>query len=245
MSVPTPPSPAPSEGPATHATPPVAPPTAPPAVPTAAPAPAPPASRPAPDRALTAVIAALLVVIVLGAATLRSPGGSPPGPLTPAEVAAYARKQARITTRYGDMVVRFFPDVAPRTVKNFCGLVEKGFYDGVVFHRVIRGFMIQGGDPTGTGGGGPGYTIPDELNARTHKRGVLSMAHSSAPNSAGSQFFIVHGESAPHLDGGYTVFGELSSGFDVLDRIATAPVSGDRPLEPVRMERVQLEDRKD
>jgi cyclophilin family peptidyl-prolyl cis-trans isomerase len=131
-------------------------------------------------------------------------------PVSPVKMDAVTLEgeNARIKTKYGDMVVRFFPDTAPKTVENFKKLAAKGFYNGLIFHRVIKGFMIQGGDPEGTGMGGPGYTIPDEFNARPHKRGALSMAHSAAPNSAGSQFFIVHQDS-PHLNGGYTVFGEL------------------------------------
>jgi len=159
----------------------------------------------------------------------------------PAASAPAFGKQARIKTKYGDMVIRFFPDVAPKTVKNFCDLTAKGFYNGLIFHRVIKGFMIQGGDPQGTGMGGPGYTIPAEFNNRPHKRGAVSMARGGDPNSAGSQFFIVHQDSN-HLDGQYTLFGELATGFDVLDKIAGEPVSGDRPINPVRMDSVTLED---
>jgi peptidyl-prolyl cis-trans isomerase B (cyclophilin B) len=172
-----------------------------------------------------------VVVLALLAASLPVVLTRTPGP----------RRQVRIKTRYGDMVARLFPEEAPHTVENFCTLAQKGFYNGVIFHRVIRGFMIQGGDPTGTGMGGPGYTIKAEFNKRPHKRGTLSMARSKDPDSAGSQFFIVHG-AASNLDGQYTVFGELVSGFDVLDQIATAPVKGDRPLDPVKMESVTVED---
>jgi peptidyl-prolyl cis-trans isomerase B (cyclophilin B) len=192
-----------------------------------------------------------VVVLVALAASLPFIFGHapPPGPTAstgaaPAQTGPYANKRARIKTVYGDMVARFFPDVAPKTVKNFCDLAQKGFYNGLIFHRVIRGFMIQGGDPEGTGNGGPGYTIKAEFSNRPHVRGTLSMARSSDPDSAGSQFFIVHGAHADHLDGKYTVFGELVSGLDVLDKIATAPVSGERPLQPVKMDSVTIEDAK-
>jgi|SRR5579871_500814 len=158
----------------------------------------------------------------------------------------YTKKQARIKTKLGDMVVKFFPDVAPGHVKNFCDLVEKGFYNGVIFHRVIKDFMIQGGCPQGTGTGGPGYKIKAEFNKKPHKKGTLSMARTSDPDSAGSQFFVVHGKHVAHLDGQYTVFGELVSGLDILDKIANAPNApgGDRPKDPVKMDSVTLEDAK-
>jgi peptidyl-prolyl cis-trans isomerase B (cyclophilin B) len=157
----------------------------------------------------------------------------------------YAKTQARIKTKFGDMVLRFFPDVAPGHVKNFCDLAEKGFYNGVKFHRVIKGFMIQGGDPSGDGTGGPGYTIKAEFNKKAHKRGTLSMARKGHDvNSAGSQFFICH-QNAPSLDGQYTVFGELASGEDVLDKIATSKTGDrDKPVEDIKMETVTLEDAK-
>src|SRR5271170_7227272 len=116
------------------------------------------------------------------------------------EAVDYTKKQARIKTKHGDMVVRFFPDVAPGHVKNFCDLAEKGFYNGIIFHRTIEGFMIQGGCPQGTGTGNPGYKIKAEFNKKLHKKGILSMARSSDPDSAGSQFFVVHGAHAQSLD---------------------------------------------
>jgi peptidyl-prolyl cis-trans isomerase B (cyclophilin B) len=164
-------------------------------------------------------------------------------PLAP-EFEIYTKKQARIKTAHGDMVARFLPQIAPKTVKNFCDLIQKGFYNGLIFHRVIQDFMIQGGCPQGTGLGDPGYKIKAEFSDRKHTKGTLSMARSQDPDSAGSQFFIVHGAHASHLDGQYTAFGELVSGFEVLDKIATAPVQGDRPLQPVKMESVTLEDAK-
>ena len=123
------------------------------------------------------------------------------------------------------MKAELYPEIAPNTVNNFISLVNKGFYDGVIFHRVIRGFMIQGGDPQGTGVGGPGYSIKGEFsyngfaNDLKHTKGVLSMARTMEPNSAGSQFFIMH-ETSPHLDGQYAAFGKVVEGEDIIDKIA-------------------------
>lgn len=154
----------------------------------------------------------------------------------------YEGKQARITTTVGEIVVRFFPEVAPNHVKNFCDLASKGFYNGVIFHRVIPGFMIQGGCPKGTGTGGPGYTIDAEFSKTPHERGTLSMARTSDPNSAGSQFFIMH-EKTPYLDGQYSVFGEVVTGIEVVDKIVNAPKgANDRPVNPVTMTSVTLFD---
>ncbi len=159
---------------------------------------------------------------------------------------------AIMETSVGTMVLRFFPDVAPGHVENFKKLAREGFYDGTRFHRVISGFMIQGGDPNSKsddinrwGTGSPGYSIKAEFNDRPHVRGTLSMARSSDPNSAGSQFFICHGRAAS-LDGQYTVFGELMDGLDVLDKIATAAVtrspSGEKslPITPVTVKSVKI-----
>lgn len=128
-------------------------------------------------------------------------------------------KKAIIHMDKGDIVIELFPKEAPKTVANFEKLIKEGFYDGLIFHRVIPGFVAQGGDPLGTGVGGPGYTIPDELEGNFHKhvRGALSMAH-RGPNTAGSQFFIVY-ESQPHLDGVHTVFGQVIEGMDVVAQI--------------------------
>jgi cyclophilin family peptidyl-prolyl cis-trans isomerase len=126
---------------------------------------------------------------------------------------------ATIKTVRGDIVINLRPDLAPEHVNSFVFLANDGYYDGIVFHRVEPGFVIQGGDPTGTGSGGPGYTIPAEFNAEPHVRGVLSMARTSDPNSAGSQFFVTLGD-APHLDNQYTLFGEVTSGMEVVDCIA-------------------------
>ena len=146
---------------------------------------------------------------------------------------------AIITTTEGEMVIEFWPDVAPGHVKNFTDLAKKGFYDGTAFHRVIKGFMIQGGDPLTKdaskeavwGTGDPGYKIKAEFNKKSHVRGVLSMARSNHPDSAGSQFFICHGDPK-FLDGQYTTFGQLIKGDDVLEKIATTPIHpGDRPVK--------------
>src|ERR671931_699416 len=135
-------------------------------------------------------------------------------------------------TNHGAIELELFPDDAPKTVKNFEDLARKGFYDGVVFHRVIPDFMIQGGDPTGTGTGGPGYTVEDEFNDHKVERGALAMAN-AGPNTNGSQFFIVTTAAAPWLDGKHTVFGRVTAGMEAVDAIETAPTSpGDRPTEP-------------
>jgi len=155
---------------------------------------------------------------------------------------------AIIQTSEGTMVLEFWPEVAPGHVENFKRLARQGFYDGTCFHRVIAGFMIQGGDPLTKdqtreahwGTGGPGYTIRAEFNDRPHVRGVLSMARSRDPDSAGSQFFICHGD-ARFLDRQYTAFGRLVQGDDVLERIATTPTSpNDRPLKRMHIESIRI-----
>ncbi len=140
-----------------------------------------------------------------------------------------------------------YPDIAPQSVNNFISLIKKGFYDGLIFHRVIPGFMIQGGDPEGTGMGGPGYSIKGEFasngfkNDLKHTKGVLSMARSMMPNSAGSQFFIMH-ETSPHLDGEYAAFGKITEGQDVVDEIAVVQTDySDRPMTPQVMKTVTVE----
>ena len=152
------------------------------------------------------------------------------------------------TMENGDtMKAELYPEVAPNTVNNFISLVKKGFYDGLIFHRIISGFMIQGGDPDGTGMGGPGYSIKGEFsyngvdNNLKHSRGVLSMARAQHPDSAGSQFFIMHA-NAPHLDGQYAAFGKLIKGEDVLDSIASVDTDwNDRPRKPQVMKTVTVE----
>lgn len=152
-----------------------------------------------------------------------------------------------IETNHGKIEVELYPEIAPNTVNNFISLVKKGFYDGTIFHRVISGFMIQGGDPEGTGMGGPGYSIRGEFshngfeNNLRHTRGVLSMARSMFPNSAGSQFFLMV-EDAPHLDGEYASFGKVISGIEECDRIVSVPRNRmDRPLEDEKMVKVTVE----
>lgn len=145
------------------------------------------------------------------------------------------------------MKAELYPEIAPNTVNNFISLINKGFYDGVIFHRVIAGFMIQGGDPDGTGMGGPGYSIKGEFsnngfkNDLKHTPGVLSMARTMIPDSAGSQFFIMH-KNSPHLDGEYAAFGKLIEGEEVLEAIATTDVDwNDRPLTPQVMKTVTVD----
>jgi peptidyl-prolyl cis-trans isomerase B (cyclophilin B) len=158
------------------------------------------------------------------------------------------KEVAVIKTSEGEMVAEFWPDVAPKTVENFKKLAKSGFYDGTAFHRVIKGFMIQGGDPLTKdenqkarwGTGDPGYKIDAEFNKKSHTKGVLSMARSQDPNSAGSQFFICHGNPT-FLDGQYTAFGKLIKGEDVLDKIATTKtLPGDRPEKRVNVESIKI-----
>jgi len=159
-----------------------------------------------------------------------------------------ADEVAVIKTSQGEMVAEFFPDVAPKTVENFKTLAKKGFYDGTCFHRVIKGFMIQGGDPLTKdeankarwGTGDPGYKIKAEFNDKLHVRGTLSMARSQDPDSAGSQFFVCHGEPS-FLNKNYTVFGKLLKGDDVLEKIATTPTEpGDRPTERMNIVSIKI-----
>lgn len=132
-------------------------------------------------------------------------------------------KHVKIETEHGEMIIELYPDVAPNHVASFKALIAKGYYDGLIFHRVIPNFMAQGGDPSGTGRGGPGYTIKAEFNDRKHLRGTLSMARTHDPDSAGSQFFICF-VPYPSLDGQYTVFGQVTQGLDVLDKIKPGAV---------------------
>ena len=151
---------------------------------------------------------------------------------------------AVVETTEGTMTFEFLPEKAPGHVENFVKLAREGFYDGMRFHRVIPGFMIQGGCPDGTGMGGPGYQIDAEFNDVHHERGILSMARAQDPNSAGSQFFICHGD-AGFLDGQYTAFGKLTGGDDTLDKIANAPTKpggeGSAPVSPVKVTKVRIE----
>jgi peptidyl-prolyl cis-trans isomerase B (cyclophilin B) len=161
---------------------------------------------------------------------------------TKEEIKKMSETKAVIETKFGNIELSFFPDVAPNHVKNFVDLGKKGFYDGTIFHRVIPGFMIQGGDPNSKnpdksnhGMGGPGYTVKAEFNKKPHKRGTLSMARAGHPDTAGSQFFICVADT-PFLDGQYTVFGEVVSGMDVADKIVSQPRDPrDNPNERIEM----------
>jgi peptidyl-prolyl cis-trans isomerase B (cyclophilin B) len=147
---------------------------------------------------------------------------------------------ATLHTNHGAIDVELFDEDAPKTADNFAKLARDGFYDGVIFHRVIPDFMIQGGDPTGTGRGGPGYTFEDEINEHKVVRGALAMAN-AGPDTNGSQFFIVTAEATPWLDGKHTVFGRVTSGLDVVDAISQVETdANDQPREPVTIERVEL-----
>jgi peptidyl-prolyl cis-trans isomerase B (cyclophilin B) len=147
---------------------------------------------------------------------------------------------ATLHTNHGPIEIELFDDDAPKTVENFRKLAQDGFYDGVIFHRVIPDFMIQGGDPTGTGTGGPGYAFEDEFNDHKVERGALAMAN-AGPNTNGSQFFIVTAEATPWLDGKHTVFGRVTGSMEAVDSIsATETDAGDKPREAVVIERVEL-----
>jgi cyclophilin family peptidyl-prolyl cis-trans isomerase len=166
-------------------------------------------------------------------------------------MSAYQNKVAELHTGAGEIDIRFYPDIAPNHVKNFIDLAEKGFYNGTKFHRVIPGFMIQGGDPNTVSGapstwgtGGSGKNVGAEFSPVSHKRGIVSMARSSDPNSASSQFFIVTSDST-FLDRQYTVFGEVTKGMDVADKIVNAPKGAqDRPNSPVSIEKIVIRDAK-
>jgi peptidyl-prolyl cis-trans isomerase B (cyclophilin B) len=166
----------------------------------------------------------------------------PAATFTKQEIKKMSTTKAIIETKFGSITLKFFPEAAPGHVKNFVDLAKKGFYDGTTFHRVIPGFMIQGGDPIskdpnarGVGTGGPGYTIKAEFNNKPHKRGILSMARSANPDSAGSQFFICVKDSN-FLDGQYTVFGEVTEGMEVADKIVAQPKDrNDKPNDRVEM----------
>lgn len=188
---------------------------------------------------LSRMVFALLLVLLLGLPVLAEVKQKT---FTKEEIKKMAETRAVIETKFGNIELRFFPDVAPNHVNSFIELAKKGFYDGTTFHRVIPGFMIQGGDPNSKdpdrsrhGIGGPGYTIKAEFNEKPHKRGTLSMARSADPNSAGSQFFICVAD-APFLNRQYTVFGEVVSGMEAADKIVNQPKDNrDNPLEKVEM----------
>ena len=198
-------------------------------------------------RVLFALAAALLCGLAVSAedkAPTKTDKKDTPVSNTTNEVAV-------IKTVAGEMVIEFWPDVAPKTVENFKPLAKKGFYDGTAFHRIIKGFMVQGGDPLTKdetqqnrwGTGDPGYKIKAEFNERSHKRGVISMARSQDPDSAGSQFFICHGDPS-FLDRQYTAFGKLIKGDDVLEKLATCETGRqDRPVKRQGVESVKIVDR--
>jgi peptidyl-prolyl cis-trans isomerase B (cyclophilin B) len=150
---------------------------------------------------------------------------------------------ARIETTSGPIVAELWPKKAPHTVNSFVFLAREGFYDGTIFHRVIPGFMLQGGDPEGKGTGGPGYHLKAEFNDTKHTRGILSMARAADPNSAGSQFFVMHGD-APHLDNKYTAFGKVTEGLETVDKIARIPTDdNDRPSRPPVIQSIKIEEK--
>jgi peptidyl-prolyl cis-trans isomerase B (cyclophilin B) len=202
-------------------------------------------------KALLLSCLALLVTLVT-AANAQDTTPSPTAGTTPSPT-PMSNEVAVIKTSEGEMVFEFWPDVAPKTVENFKKLAKQGFYNGTAFHRIIKGFMVQGGDPLTKdpaqearwGTGGPGYQIKAEFNSRSHQRGVISMARSNDPDSAGSQFFIVLGD-ASFLDGKYTAFGKLIKGDDVLGKIGDTPVArggggeASKPTKRIEVERVDI-----
>jgi peptidyl-prolyl cis-trans isomerase B (cyclophilin B) len=184
----------------------------------------------------------VMLGMVLGLIPVLTLGETKSKTFTKEEIKKMSETKAAIDTKFGKIEVKFFPDVAPNHVNNFIDLAKKGFYDGTIFHRVIPGFMIQGGDPNTKnpdksrhGLGGPGYTVKAEFSSKPHKRGILSMARAQDPDSAGSQFFICVAD-APFLDRQYTVFGEVTSGMDVVDKIVgQVRDPRDNPNERVEM----------
>jgi peptidyl-prolyl cis-trans isomerase B (cyclophilin B) len=188
------------------------------------------------------VVISLIILSIGMFGALQSFAQQSPKKFTKQEIKKMSETSAVIETKFGSITLKFFPDVAPGHVQNFITLAKKGFYDGTTFHRVIPGFMIQGGDPNSKnpdrrthGMGGPGYTIKAEFNDKPHKRGTLSMARAANPDSAGSQFFICVKDS-PFLDRQYTVFGEVVSGMDVVDKIVSQPRDqNDNPNDRVEM----------
>lgn len=207
---------------------------------------------------VSSIVGVLATVLLMGAGCTSTPASSTTvstqDSSTPASVSPSTwsfpgtlpaeqiqNKQIRLTTNKGDIVFKLYNDTAPNTVSNFVYLASGGYYDGLIFHRVINGFMIQGGDPTGTGSGGPGYTFADELNDdRTYVRGTVAMANAGV-NTNGSQFFIMHKDTPlPHA---YSIFGEVIEGLDIVDAIATTPTGAhDRPTTEVAMTKVTVED---
>lgn len=178
----------------------------------------------------------LLIAILVGSKAVYAEDLEKKNPIVTLEI-----------SELGDIEIELYPEVAPNTVRNFISLVEEGYYDSIIFHRVIPGFMVQGGDPTGTGTGGPGYAIKGEFlqngfpNQLKHDRGVISMARTSAPNSAGSQFFIMV-EKSPHLDGAYAGFGQVVKGMEIVDLIVQAERNSmDKPLDDQKITKATVE----
>jgi cyclophilin family peptidyl-prolyl cis-trans isomerase len=192
-------------------------------------------------KRLTFLFIGIITVFVFGLVTAQA-AAPRHREFSKKEIEKMKETRAIIETKFGNIELKFFPELAPNHVDNFITLAKKGFYDGTIFHRVIPGFMIQGGDPNTKGNdkakygtGGPGYTLKAEFNKKSHDRGILSMARSMDPDSAGSQFFIVVKKS-PWLDGKYTVFGEVVKGMDVVDKIVSQPRDKrDDPLERIEM----------
>jgi len=184
----------------------------------------------------------IFIVVLLGLFIQGAYAETKQKNFTKEEIRKMSETNATIETKFGNIEIRFFPDIAPNHVNNFFELSKKGFYDGTIFHRVIPKFMIQGGDPNSKqpdrskhGMGGPGYTVKAEFNEKPHKRGILSMARASQPDSAGSQFFICVAD-APFLDRQYTTFGEVVSGMEVADKIVNQPRDGnDNPLDRIEI----------
>jgi peptidyl-prolyl cis-trans isomerase B (cyclophilin B) len=190
--------------------------------------------------------AAVLALVVIFNTYYRQGAGPAPAPARNFAAEANAQTEtggkmiAVVETNKGAFKFELLPEVAPGTVANFVKLANKGFYDGTIFHRVIPGFMMQGGDPEGTGRGGPGYTVKAEFSKRKHVAGTVSMARSAHPDSAGSQFYVCFAP-APHLDGQYTIFGQVTEGMDVVKEIEKVKTDrSDRPLEEIVMKKVQI-----
>jgi len=205
------------------------------------------------DKLVTLGIILVIIALIYGLNAYLKPGEKPlpnviPERLPDARISLFKHSKgnkkliATVDTNKGAFSFEFFPKDAPKTVQNFVDLANKGFYDGTIFHRVIDGFMIQGGDPTGTGTGGPGYRIKAEFNKHKHVAGTVAMARSADPDSAGSQFYICVAP-APHLDGQYTVFGQVTEGLDVVLSIGKVKTDrNDRPLEKVVMNKVTIKE---
>jgi len=190
------------------------------------------------------VIAVVIIILVIFG-VIYTPKEKKVEPITIPTQTTTTMPKAIIQTNKGEIEIEFFPSDAPKTVENFTTLAKKNYYDGVIFHRVIKGFMIQGGDPTGTGRGGPGYTFADELNPTTesykngYKRGVVAMAN-AGPNTNGSQFFIMHADYP--LPNNYTIFGRVTKGIEIVDMIANSPTSvNDKPLQDIVMQKVVIQ----